>query len=602
MTEPSTSDVLMAARLLAIDHLGLGGAALTCAAGADWESWLAVLVDLLPAGLRVQRLPSHVPEDRLLGGIDLAATKALGKTVVEPGLLTRTSGGLLLLPFAERADERLTAHIAAVLDDGVVRLERDGIAARLPAELAVIAICDGRDGEGSVAGKLLDRLAFDLRLDQGWRGAPSIEPDEGERVAAARARLPNITVPDPIIEALTTAAVSLGVASLRAPILAVKVARAHAAYAGRTEVAAEDAAVAARLLLAPRATQMPSDPQASGEDADGQSSAPTDSGSWQDADVQSDESGAAPTEVVLAAAAAALPGDLLQVIARSEHRRARAAGQGSGQRQRSMSHGRRVGHLAGRPHSGARLDLVATLRSAAPWQELRRLDRARNGAAADAGRALIDIRPSDFRISRYQKRMTAVTVFVVDASGSTALSRLAEAKGAVELLLAECYVRRDRVALIAFRRQGAELILPPTRSLTRAKRVLAHLAGGGATPLAAGLRLAQDVIRSVSGRDQSVICVVLTDGRPNIASDGTPGRAQAQTDALLAAKALSGAGASVVLIDTSPRPNPFAAELAAAMSALYRPLPDVEATALSRIAREVDQRRQNRTPPDKTSA
>ena len=132
--------------------------------------------------------------------------------------------------------------------------------------------------------------------------------------------------------------------------------------------------------------------------------------------------------------------------------------------------GRPAGVRQGRPHAGARLHLIETLRAAAPWQKLRR------NAMPDAPNDLL-VRVEDFRLRRHVERAQTTTIFVLDASGSSALNRLAEAKGAIELLLADCYVRRDRVAVIAFRSRSADLLLPPTRSLTRAKRCLAALPG-----------------------------------------------------------------------------------------------------------------------------
>jgi magnesium chelatase subunit D len=194
----------------------------------------------------------------------------------------------------------------------------------------------------------------------------------------------------------------------------------------------------------------------------------------------------------------------------------------------------------------------------------------------------VDVRRDDFRIARRKQPSPTTTVFVVDASGSSALHRLAEAKGAVELLLAQCYVRRDRVALVAFRGQGAQLLLPPTRSLTRAKRSLAQLPGGGGTPLAAGLEAAHTLVDGLQRRGESTVVVVMTDGRANIDRDGQPGRERAQADASAAARRLRMSGASTVLVDTSPRPQASARELAAAMGALYLPLPHADARQLSR--------------------
>ena len=190
-------------------------------------------------------------------------------------------------------------------------------------------------------------------------------------------------------------------------------------------------------------------------------------------------------EVILAAVQAALPPDVLAAL-RASAGRSRGRSQGkAGALQKSNQRGRPAGVRRGELRAGAKLNVIETLRAAAPWQPLRRREAAATGAEPARPRVLI--RKDDFRISRFKQRAESTTIFVVDASGSAALHRLAEAKGAVELLLADCYIRRDQVALIAFRGSVAEVLLPPTRSLARAKRSLAGLPGGGGTPLAAGL-------------------------------------------------------------------------------------------------------------------
>jgi magnesium chelatase subunit D len=179
----------------------------------------------------------------------------------------------------------------------------------------------------------------------------------------------------------------------------------------------------------------------------------------------------------------------------------------------------------------------------------------------------------------------SVAIFVVDASGSSALHRLAEAKGAVELLLADCYVRRDEVALIAFRGTSASLVLPPTRSLVRARRHLAELPGGGGTPLAAGLAAAADLAAHVGRKGHAPVVVVLTDGRANVTLAGEAGREQARDDALTVARRLAAAGHATLVIDTSSRPDPQAQRLAEALRARYLPLPYAGAEAVSAAVR-----------------
>ena len=186
----------------------------------------------------------------------------------------------------------------------------------------------------------------------------------------------------------------------------------------------------------------------------------------------------------------------------------------------------------------------------------------------------------DFRVVRFRDRTESTTLFVVDASGSAALNRLAEAKGAIELLLADCYIRRDQVALIAFRGEMAELLLPPTRSLVRAKRNLAALPGGGGTPLGSAVEMAGALGEAIRRRGGTPAVVFLTDGRANIARDGTRGREAAAADLEPATAGYRALGLRTMVIDTSPRPHPSAEALARALGARYLPLPHADASLL----------------------
>jgi magnesium chelatase subunit D len=279
-----------------------------------------------------------------------------------------------------------------------------------------------------------------------------------------------------------------------------------------------------------------------------------------------------------------LPAGLLARLVAGERVRGRSADAGrAGASAASASHGRPVGSRRGVPRGGARLHLIDTLRAAAPWQRLRR-------AHARPGAPPILVRPDDFHLRRHEQKRSTTTIFALDASGSSALYRLAEAKGAIELLLAECYVRRDQVAVLAFRGTAAELVLPPTRSLVRAKRGLAGLPGGGGTPLAAGLDAAAALALRVRRAGDTPVVVLLTDGRANVGRDGLGGRARAQEEALAAARALRSQGGSVIVIDTSVRPEPAARALALAAGARYLALPQADAAALSRAVQSAHAR------------
>jgi magnesium chelatase subunit D len=244
---------------------------------------------------------------------------------------------------------------------------------------------------------------------------------------------------------------------------------------------------------------------------------------------------------------------------------------------KNQNRGRPVGTRRAEPRSGARLHILETLRAAAPWQRLRQQQ-------AD-GPKRIQVRREDFHVVRFRQRRPTTTLFVVDASGSAALHRLAEAKGAVELLLAECYVRRDKVAVLAFRGDGCELLLPPTRSLARAKRSLAALPGGGGTPLAAGIDAARELAQQIGRQGETPVVVMLTDGRANVSRDGGHGRAKATDDALAAADLFRLAGFAALLIDTSAQPGDASRTMADRMGATCVPLPHAGAAGLSQAVR-----------------
>jgi magnesium chelatase subunit D len=296
-------------------------------------------------------------------------------------------------------------------------------------------------------------------------------------------------------------------------------------------------------------------------------------------------------ERVIDAAQAAIPLGLLAALKLAETIRSKAPSAGrSGAVQKSQLRGRPIGARRGEPRAGQRLNLIESLRAAAPWQALRQAGRAQQLSASDGAAPAaprIQVRKEDFHVSRFRQRGQTTTVFVVDASGSAALHRLAEAKGAVELLLADCYVRRDSVAVLAFRGKTTELLLPVTRSLARAKRSLAGLPGGGGTPLASGIDAARALGEQIRRKGETPVIVLLTDGRGNIARDGTPGRTQAALDASAAARQLRAAGLTALLLDTSAQPQPVAQALAADMGARYVALPYAGAQGLSQAVRVV---------------
>lgn len=567
-------DASLAAAIFATDPVGIGGVVLRARAGAPRDRWLEIMTALLPEGVRPRRVPPHVTDDRLLGGLDLAATLAGGKPIAERGLLAASHGAVLLLPMAERLSAGLAARISSALDRHEIRVERDGFAHTLPAAFGVVALDEGIEEDERPPAALLDRLA--CHLDLGDSRAEDI--DRGisrEDAAQARLLLPRVALSENAVEALCAASIALGISSLNVPFLATRVAKAAASLDAIAEAREEHIALAARLVLAPRATRLPMTMEEDPADPPRQEAEEKD---------ESEDRGRSREqlqELVLAAAAAAIPEGLLAKLHDGAASRARSRGssRAGDAKAPSLGRGRQTGTMRAPPRGGARLHLVETLRAAAPWQVLRRRQRA-----VDLPRRL-DIRTEDFRMKRLKHRRGSVTLFVVDASGSAALARLAEAKGAVELLLADCYVRRDQVALLAFGGRGVELLLPPTRSLARAKRSLADLPGGGGTPLAAALDQAAALALAIRRKGQVPAIVVLTDGRPNLARDGGAGRGPAEADAIAAARGLRAASFQSLLIDTSAKSEPTAARIAAAMGAGYVPLPHADARKVSDTVR-----------------
>lgn len=584
MSASALSEALVAA-LFAVDPLGLGGVVLRSGAGPARDAWLARLADLLPAHTPWRRVPLHINDDRLLGGLDLSATLQAGRPVAQRGLLAEADGGIVLLAMAERLSASTAAHIANVIDTQELVAERHGIGARSPSRIGVVALDEGLADDEQVPARLRERLAFHLTLSDQASDALFTR----DEVAAARARLAQVRAADEIVEGLCATSIALGIASVRAPMLACRAARAIAALDGRDEVTTQDAALAAGLVLAPRATRLPAASESPADELAPEQPAPDESAQQPApgetaAEVDAQEAGQGElNEVVLEAALAALPPGLLAALAMGDAktRRSPAAGR-VGAARLGPTRGRPVGVRRGEPQGGARLNLIETLRAAAPWQALRRREA---GAAGQLIHTRIQVLREDFRVWRFKQRSETTTVFVVDASGSAALQRLAETKGAVELLLADCYVRRDSVAVIAFRGAGAELLLPPTRSLVRAKRSLAGLPGGGGTPLAAGIASAHTLAEAIARRGATPVIVLLTDGRANIARDGAPGRARANDDALAAARQLGLDGFSALLLDTSPQAQESARLLAQAMGARYLPLPHAGAASLSQVVR-----------------
>lgn len=531
-------------------------AVLAVAPGAIKGLWLraraSAVRDRITAALpTARRIHPGIDDTALFGGVDLAATLGAGHLVRSAGVLASTDP--IILTMAERSPPGLSARLSRWLDN---------------TGPCLIALDEGAEAEETLPSALRDRLGLFLDLgDVSWTETAAISLDPAQ-ITAARARLSEVILPSDALQSLTSVACAMGIASLRAPLLALACARALAAWRGEGTASPETLRHAAELTLAHRG-DLPEQAEEEGEDS---APPPPDPGDTEANPPQTDTD-RIPDDVLLDAIRAALPADLLAKLAAGRAARS-AKGSGTGAMRKGNHRGRPLPPLPGTPGSGKRIDLVATLRAAAPWQPLRKRDTASTG---------LQIRKSDLRIKRYQHASDRVLIFAVDASGSSAFARLAEAKGAVELLLAQAYARRDHVALIAFRGTAAELILPPTRSLVQTKRRLAALPGGGGTPLAAGLRMAFEMAEQARARGMTPTVALLTDGRGNIALDGTANREAAEQDSLRLARALRQAGFPALVIDIATRPQPALKRMAEVLDAPYLPLPRADAQRLTTV-------------------
>ncbi len=542
MISPAWRRAEAALALITLCPAALGGIWVRARSGPVRDRFMAGLTSPLP----IRRIHPTIGDDALYGGIDLSETLGTGRMVHRGGVLS--SPALLILPMAERASAGLSARLCMALDQG---------------QHALIALDEGAEAQEAVPPALADRLALHIALtDIAWGDTRDVPPVD--------TTLSAVKAPDAALADLTRVALRLGIDSLRAPTLALHAARVAAALAGRDEVTEEDLILAAELVLAPRATITPEEEPEEAEQDTPPPPDPQENEAEGDNQDQSEEP-RIPEEVLLEAAKAMLPPDLLARIAAQRAARTRVASSGAGASQKGARRGRPIPSRPGRIDGAAPIDIIATLRAAAPWQGLR--------SKAEGQR--LAFRPSDIRIKRYEDRIERVLIFLVDASGSAAFSRLAEAKGAVELLLAEAYARRDQVALIAFRGTGADLLLPPTRSLVQTKRRLASLPGGGGTPLASGLRAALDLALGEQARGRTPAIALLTDGRANIALDGEANRKRAAEDATAMARAIRAKGIAALVIDMGNRPERALADLAAIIDAPYLPMPRADSARLS---------------------
>lgn len=505
--------------LLAVDPL-LGGVVLGAGAGTGKSSLMrgfAELVVGLPHCAHLVEVPLGVTEDRLLGGLDLEATLATGTRHYRAGLLARADGGLLYVDNINLLDDSSLNHLLATLDTGIVRVEREGLSQRSPARLVLLATYD--PAEGTPRRHLLDRVgiivapltrtpartrAETVRRNQQLDYAAWHEESIALRILIEQARtlLPTVQIADLHLHQLAEAALAFGIEGQRADLFACRVALAAAALEGRDLVEQDDLALAVRLVLLPRATRLPlaAETEPDSPPAEPPPSPPTeqdhDDSESGEQQPEPDPEALTLEDLVLAAMETEITPDVLATPF-SIRRTGRSGSRGSTLGKR----GRHIRSVPGKPGRG-RLDVIATLRAAAPWQPARQAGQPPPDGADGAVRR-VQLRSDDLHIKQFRSKAGTLFCFLVDASGSMALHRMRQAKGAINALLQQAYVHRDQVALIAFRGEQAEVLLPPSQSVELAKRALDVLPTGGGTPLASALLAAWQIAQHARSRASS---------------------------------------------------------------------------------------------------
>ncbi|MFI7030255.1 putative cobaltochelatase [Microbispora rosea] len=560
---------------------------------------------------RLVELPVGASEDRVAGSLDLERALTEGVKAFEPGLLAAAHRGVLYVDEVNLLHDHLVDLLLDAAAMGVAHVEREGVSVRHAARFLLVGTMNPEEGE--LRPQLLDRfgLAVEVRASRdpaeraevvrrrlafdadpaGYTGAyAGGERDLALRIAAARERLPAVTLPDDALRGITAVCAAFDVEGMRADLVMARTAVALAAWEGRDEVTPGDVRTAARLALPHRRRRDPFDDPGQGldeerlEQALSEALSPDDD-SGDDApddapDDGPDDDGPGGGGAPGGEPADAPPGEGGGTGGRRPESpgapyRTRllapeAVGRGGPAGRRGRTTGESGRAVGARTPDGRlrRLDLPATLAAAAPHQR----GRGRTGSG-------LVLRREDLREALREGRESNLVLFCVDASGSMAArTRMRAVKGAVLSLLLDAYQRRDKVGLVTFRGEEATVALPPTSSVELASGRLARLATGGRTPLAAGLRRAERVLAAERLRDprRRPLLVVVTDGRH------TSG-----PDPVVTARRLAGVASVVVDCEHGPVRLGLAGRLAAALGGTAIRLEELAADHLAAVVRDV---------------